>query len=134
MTVNEMYEMAKKVWEENQDKFNYIGIRYENKVYGIGEELEWSKHNPDREDEREFPEFGSKEYEGLPTLRGTSAWIINDEESYKQAPASWGERDASSVHMADHAYIIGGKYHNTHSDADHGEVVIEDAVVLAVLF
>ncbi len=51
MNIAEMYEKVKEVYEANTDKYNYIGLRFEDKACEIGEECEWSKHNGEREDE-----------------------------------------------------------------------------------
>lgn len=77
----EMIEMniekqCKEALKKFEDMYYYIGIRFEDKDREVGEICECSKHNLDREDEREFPVYGTPEYDELPELDGTSAWNL----------------------------------------------------------
>lgn len=59
---------------ENLDNtFSFYGLRFENKDRNIGDICETSRHNPERDDERDFPEYGTRQYKKLPRLDGTSA-------------------------------------------------------------
>ena len=69
-------EMIAKVTEiaENTELF-YVGIRFEDKKRTIGEIIEeCSKDNRERQDERDFPEYGTTEYDELPELNGVCAY------------------------------------------------------------
>lgn len=133
MTVAEMYAKAKGIYTANEDTYYYIGLRFENKEREIGEECEYSRHNADREDEREFPEYGTEEYEEMELLDGTSAWDMSISSTYDY-PASAAEKECTRYFTTDHCYVIAGKRQSRHEDPDHGEIVIKDAVVIAQLF
>ena len=109
-------------------EYECYGIRYEDATREVGDEVGASRHNPDRDDEREFPEYNSSDYLGLPELDGASAWEIDETGCWMESIC--GPNDT----LCNHAYIIGGDMNVTHDDADAGEVVIGDAVVVEVLF
>lgn len=124
-------ELKKKVnaalTEEVQDEFYVIGLRFENKMREVGEIIEeYSKDNPGRDDERDFPEYGSKEYDELEELDGVSSWDINFWEHANLN--SWSENTSFE---ADHIYLIGGERHSFGPD-DH-ELVIENPTVISVI-
>lgn len=110
---------------ENIDQDEYIcGIRFENKDREIGEICEWSKDNVDREDEREFPKYGSTEYNELPELEGSSAW---DVEMWEELVLSgWSD---TSYFESQHIYVVGD--YTTTNGPDDGEILMKNAVVLA---
>jgi len=124
----EMIEMniekqCKEALEKFEDQYYYIGIRFEDKEREISEICECSKHNLYREDEREFPEYGTPEYDKLPELDGTSAWNL----------ATY--RDYEGYFLSDHCYIIGGNRISNQDDGlDDNEIVIVDAIVLEKIF
>lgn len=129
MTATEMKEMVMKIyketaWEHDGD-YHEVGIRFENKEREIGEICENSKNNYDREDEREFPEYGTEEYEEMEEFGGTSAWDLKSFDD-------WG---APEEFLTKHCYIVAGNY-LTDRDAglDDGEIVIENAKVIAKIF
>jgi len=134
MTVNEMIEMARKVFLENEMDYSYIGLRFEDKEREIGETCENSRHNLDREDERDFPEHGTEEYEEMFEMDGTSAWFIDENKKLNYSKNEL-EMNVHSLHIVNHAYIIAGnEITNTDDALDDGEIVIKDAVVLAKIF
>ena len=75
MTYTEFYAAIDATVAEiaENESYEYVGVRFEDKVREISDVCECSKHNPDREDERDFPVYGSEEYEDLPELNGASA-------------------------------------------------------------
>ena len=117
-------------------EFCYYGLRFENKDRKVGEACENSRHNFGREDEREFPEFGSDEYEEMEELDGTSAWYIAEDGSFdkKVYTGEWQTKDEDLMVVTAHCYIIGGDLEGSHTDPDVGETLIQDAVVVAKLF
>lgn len=127
LTANEMQEKCEAIldqWEE-EDGFGVIGIRFEDKVREIGETCECSKHNQDRDDEREFPEYGTAEYDEMLEFDGTSAWNL---EYYQD----WYDQGKFNAY---HCYIIVGSRSVNHDmDLDDNEIVIEDAKVYAKVF
>lgn len=110
-----------------------IGIRFENKSYEIGEGVANSKHNFDRADERDFPDYGSNEYESLMEFPGTSAYTINSNDL-----ESLQKRFDESEGYSDHCYIVVGDKSCWVDECegyvlDDDEIVIEDAVVALIL-
>lgn len=118
-------------------EYSYYGLRFEDKQRDIGEEVGNSRHNFEREDEREFPEYGTDEYEKMMELDGASAWYIDEcgtdawTQSYK---GEWQTETDDLVVVTEHCYIIAGDVEGNHDDPDHNEIVIKDAVVVEQLF
>lgn len=109
--------------EKYEDQYPYIGIRFEDKEREIGDICENSRHNTDREDEREFPEFGTEEYEELFELDGTSAWNL---ETYDDFVGGFDTY---------HCYIVAGNRITNRDDGlDDNEIVIENAEVIEKIF
>lgn len=116
-------KQCKEALEKWEGKYYYLGIRFEDKDREIGEICECSRHNIDREDEREFPVYGTEEYFEMMELDGTSAWYL---ETYT---------DFEGPFPTEHCYIIGGNWLTNKDDGlDDNEVVIENAVVLEKIF
>lgn len=127
MKKSKVMETAKKIYESHKDNYNFIGIRFENKERSVGNICECSRHNNDRNDERDFPVFGTDDYDSMFCFNGTSAWDLADKSIYKIT------NDCS--YCEEHCYIIAGDYiTNTDDGLDDGEIVIEDAKVIAVIF
>ncbi|RXZ77221.1 hypothetical protein EBB07_33660 [Paenibacillaceae bacterium] len=142
MNIAEMYEKVKEIYEANEDKYYFIGLRFEDKEREIGEVCEYSRHNADRDDERDFPEFGSEEYDDLPELNGTSAWNM-DPNSYGRVYSpgfgsrisAWHlERTCEKLFVTDHCYVIAGEICGSHEDPDANEILIKEAIVIAKIF
>ena len=138
MTKKEMYEKAIELAKEFEWDYDQIGLRFENRDLEIGEEVGTSRHNMDREDEREFPEFGTEEYEQMYELDGASSWHPNVWKHVLLGDLITSPDDPASKNIiAKHAYLIGGGYSNEDHDElvlDEGEAVITDAVVLYKFF
>ncbi len=123
--------------KDSKNSDSLYGLRFEDKARNIGDSVSGSRHNPDRADERDFPQYGSKDYKKLPPLGGASAWNIDpDGNDKKWEGALMGEHDTNSkkITQGGHAYIIRGNIDNTHSDADPNEIVIGDAKVIAKIY
>ena len=136
MIIQEMYDKAKELYEELEFEYDVIGIRFEDKDREVGDAVENSKHNIDREDEREFPEYGTEEYEDLYELDGASSW---GEHTWEDVilRGSKPEAEASREFPTYHAYLIGGGYSSEDHDEillDQGEEVITNAKVLYKFF
>ena len=129
----ERIEQAIEKYDEIKGNGNYyyVGVRYEDKLRQVGEECECSKHNAG---DREFPEYGTPEYDELDELDGTSAWSAYNYLSNYDLSGDQTQLVSDKFKHVAHAYIVVGQYANTPSDADDGEIVIEDAVVAEVLF
>jgi len=86
MDYTEMEEAVKTYLLENINTLrnNYtVALRYDNIDMAVGSKLEDSKTNTDREDSRDFPEFGTKDYNDMETLNGTCCYILNNKEDYR---------------------------------------------------
>lgn len=102
------------------DNYTYVGIRFEDKEYSVGDICLTSKSNPDRDDERVFPDYGTEEYTELEDLNGACAWNLD--------AFNWTTDHGAT----EHAYIIAGN--DAEYGEDEGEIIIEDAKVLEILF
>ncbi|MFT8710095.1 MAG: hypothetical protein ABF820_11775, partial [Sporolactobacillus sp.] len=113
--------------DKYEDEFYAVGIRFEDKDRAVDEICENSRHNSDREDEREFPEFGTEEYDDMEELDGACAWdipfFIRDNRG-----------EDNICFYSDHAYIVASNDFGHNDDPDVGEIVIADAKVLVKLF
>lgn len=136
MNVQEFKELVIATFNriEEEEDFYVVGLRYERKERQIGEECDYSRNNIDREDERDFPEFGTAEYDNAEEMDGTSAWskeaAIKDLESY---PQDW---DVTRILDGKRAYIITANnfgWEQLNGIIDEGELVMKDAVVYEAL-
>ena len=134
MTLKQFWDTAKIKFEEYEDDYNFIGIRFEDKQRTINDICECSKHNTERDDDRDFPEFDTEEYNDLFEFDGTSAWSLNDNNIYKYNKIN-AETEAIDNFITEHCYIIAGNYITNCDDGlDDNEIVIEDAIVLYQMF
>ena len=118
--------VEKELTEDVEEKFYVIGLRFENVERKVGDIIEeYSKDNSEREDERDFPEYGTKEYEELEELDGISSWDIN---FWEYQLTDWSDE---TTFEGDHIYLLGGEKHSFGPD-DH-ELVIEDAEIIAII-
>lgn len=135
MNIVEMYDLCKKVYADNIDTYDFIGLRFEDKERKIGEICENSKHNSDREDEREFPQFGTEEYEDMEELEGTSSWDLSARDTMTVGRFENKEDDCKRHFNTYHCYIVGGNDTGSKDmDLDQNEIVIKNAVVIAQIF
>ena len=136
MTNKEIKEKIEKAYNEYENEYEYIGLRFENKDREIGDICENSKHNPNRDDSRDFPEYGSEEYEKLPEFEGTSAWDLSISDMHRTWFGEYMEEDEESHYPAEvsHAYIIAGNEIDNNPDRDFDEIIIKKAEVIAIIF
>lgn len=120
-------ELEAKIEELYWD-FDYFGIRFDGRTLQLGDTLGNSKDNPDREDERDFPEYDSDEYDDLPELDGTSAWSANAINSYR-----WIGRE-EYFDDDQHCYLIAGNYYGQHPCPDDHEILIREPKVVGIIF
>lgn len=122
------FEEIKAMMIALEEEHEYVGLRFEDRSYQVGDIVANSKSNMDREDEREFPEYGTKEYDEMPELPGTSSW--NKE--------AWHLTSIEKYPVyQEHVYIIvgdSGYFDDVDGEVlDDDEVVIEDAKVAVVI-
>lgn len=140
MKVKELFEIIEDMKnDERLDEYWVAGVRFEDKERKEGEIIEeCSKHNIDREDERDFPEFGTGEYEDMFELDGVSAWEIEGAIEVLEPGIHrdlFLEKNVDEVFIGKHCYIIAGDYTSNEGDAlDDGEVVIEEPTVIKVVY
>lgn len=134
MTKKELKEKLEKYIEKWEEDYYVIGIRFEDKVREKGEVItDCSRANPDREDAREYPEYGTPEYDDLDELDGVCAYDALDKQTWAyNAIGSLTDEDVKKVFCHDHCYLIGGRDYQYGEDP--GEIIIPDAKVLEVLF
>lgn len=123
----------------NDDVYEYIGVRFEDKLRFVGDLItDFSRSNIDREDAREFPEFGTVEYDSLPELDGVCAYQVH-KDYFKQY--GWDDicdykNDDDELNLTDciggHCYILGADKIDYGEDSN--EIIMSDAVVLDTLF
>lgn len=135
MKVAEMKVLVEELFKqiEEQDKYYVYGLRFEDKEREVGEICENSRNNVDREDEREFPEYGTQEYAEMDEMDGTSAWGVDS----ALMQISENMKYETSVFGSKHAYIIAGHnmgWEQNNGVIDDGEVVIQEAVVLHKIY
>src|SRR5699024_9245285 len=105
---------------------NIVGVRFEDKERVIGEEIDNSRHNLDREDEREMPEYGTEEYEEMFELDGARAYTHE---------AIIDMLENNTAFDTEHCYfIIGTNEANLDDALDYGDVVVKKSEVAYVLF
>lgn len=139
MTVKEFFEKINNIKDELLDEYWAVGIRFEEKERQVGDIItDKSRHNNDREDERDFPEYGTDEYFEMQEFDGVSAWEI---EGFERAITPSFQKEeflnssAKQAFMATHCYIIASDdVSNTDDDLDVGEVVLVDPIVKKVMF
>lgn len=127
-TANEIKEIVLAAIEKYEYDYTFVGIRFEDKERVIGEIIEdESADNRDREDERDFPEFGTDEYAECETMGGISAWNAEAYDMYVDQNRAGTK----------HAYIIVSDSHawmDAEMLLDEGEIVLVDAEVMEIIF
>lgn len=133
MTYREYLEKVEEIKEERFYDFDEFGIRFENKDRQEGEVItDCSRSNEDREDEREFPEYGTEEYEDLEELDGVCAWNVNGSWGWADSSAD-EEEEASSLFVGTHCYIL-GVIGYCEDGEDENEIIMNRPTVLAKLW
>ena len=120
MTAQEI--IKEKIKELKEIKFDYFGVRFEKKLREVGDFCGNSKSNIDRIDARDFPEYGTDEYNMLNDLNGTSAYDVDFWEEYI---------DLDDIDEEYHVYLIAGNSYEEGEDYD--EMIIKSAEVIAVI-
>jgi|SRR5690625_391085 len=139
MLVKEMFEIIKEEIEELLDEGYLVGVRFEEKERKEGDVItDVSRHDLYREEEREYPEYGSDDYFELPELDGVSAFEAEFFEEFVTPGFNQSEflnDDARNAFLASRAYIIYSYEDSNKDDAlDHGEIVLVEPTVHKVLF
>lgn len=139
MTIREFFKVLKREAEELLEEGYIVGIRFEELERKAGDVItETSRHNLERDDERDFPEYGTEEYFNLYEFDGVSAYDIESFERVVTPPfgkESFLERDAQGAFLASKAYIIYGHDIANEDDVlDEGEIVMVEPTVHKRIF
>lgn len=126
--------------EEACERYEYVGLRFEDMERSVGDVCSNSKDNPERQDERDFPDYNDPEYDNLPELDGTCAWICGTSmygySDCHMAAESSVKVAAAQNSYAMHCYVVASD-HVGSSDwhvLDDGEILLIDPVVTAVIY
>lgn len=116
-------------------EFNeFFGLRFDGRDLPVGYWLENSKSNRDRDDAREFPEFGTEEYEEMEELDGTCCYDLFDGDSEKEyrfidKVLNFYFEDDENRNW----YIIASNSISDEEGEDNHEIILCDAKVIAKL-
>ena len=128
----DIIEKVEAVIRQLQDSSEYAefaGVRFERRLLSVGDECGKSRSNADRDDTREFPEFGTPDYESLPELDGVCAYDVDCWKHHILDKGEWTE-----LEIEVHLYVIEGDSIDYESGEDIDEVIIGNAEVMAVIY
>jgi hypothetical protein len=134
MTVAEAKEAIRKALDSASENYYCVGFRFENLNRKVGDVCGNSKHNPDREDVRDFPEYGTDEYDSLPELNGTCAYVPCALDPTFSGLSSGPNDNCDTAFFADHCYVIASDQDACNDDGDMYETLLCDPVVTAKIF
>ena len=140
MTKQELLKRVEKYVEKNSCDLPHwastIGVRYDNRVVSVGDELPNSRSNVDRDDTRDFPTYGTPEYDDSEELDGTSVYLaahhyddLDDIQNYGLETILCGSDES----VWDHAVIVIGMETDSFCE-DDGEVVLAYCTVVEILW
>ena len=138
MNATKFFEKVEEVKTKYENDYLYLGIRFEDKQRNINESItDYSKSNCDREDVRDFPKFGTTEYNEMEDLDGVCAYNLYDKYRTGWTPVTsyYKEEDITDVtkrYLADHCYILGSN--NIDYGEDENEIIMINSKVLDSIF
>lgn len=133
MTKQEAMELIKKLAEKCYEDYDNMGVRFEDKDRNVGETIEeCSRHNEDRDDERDFPEYGTEEYVEMEELDGVSAWSVD--QMLRGDFRNDLDKPFEYDYYTNHCYFIAGDFGRNNETGDVGETIVKNAKVIAKLF
>ena len=141
MTKEELIKVAIAYAVEHVDDMpqwaDSMGIRYDNKIVQVGEELNDSKTNYGRDDARDFPQFGDDDYDDLESLGGVSCYHLADRyddiDDIKNQHFFEECLSGSKEAQWDHCSIIIGQKTDNYCE-DSGEAILGRAEVVKILW
>lgn len=126
--MNDKLDKLREELEDVIESYDGAGIRFEDKSRKVGDIIrDKSKHNIGREDERDFPDYESEQYDELDDLDGVSAWKLD----------SFKFEGSQNMYLTNHCYLIGSNditYDDGFLLLDDNEIIMNNAKVLAVIF
>lgn len=130
MNMTEMNEMIASAYEVLKEDYWFVGLRFEEADREVGDICNNSKNNIDREDEREFPDFNTPEYDEMDEMNGASAWNLNCYRYENKEVA-----DVQAYYRQAHCYIVASDRADESVELlDDGEIVITNAEVMVKVF
>lgn len=138
MKLNELYSKLKELHEtlKEENEFYFFGVRFENKDREIGEIItDNSRNNIDRDDEREFPEYGTDEYLEMEEFDGVSAWDLNEFKNQRYSDYE-ANKNADDIFIGKHCYVLASDYlmNTSNTIVDDFEIVMQNAKVMYKLY
>lgn len=142
MTYKELREAIVKAAEAYEGEYSHIGFRFDVREYRVGEVLDFvSKTNLGRDDERDFPEYGTNEYNEMDDLDGVCAYDLDmssrwAEDIEEQVNEIFGIGDyilEDKEYNEEHIYILGTNQHSNDYAEDEYEIIMPEPTVLAVI-
>lgn len=138
MTVAEIRQAIIDARDTYASDYRFLGFRFAMEDYVIGSVVEQvSRSNANRQDERDFPAYGSDEYEELEELDGLCAYLLDKDEDYLDELIQRimrGYRDDmiyTPNHYTPHIYIMGTDEISHSWAEDYGEVILPDPTVIS---
>lgn len=119
MTINQARELITQIKADGD--YECVGFRFDKRDMEVGECFGNSKHNPDRADERDFPEYGTEDYENMIELDGTSCY---DDNFFMEVYADGTVLEDLSC------YLIASNEEGCHDYPDEGEILLKNPIVL----
>ena len=119
MTINQARELITQIKVDGD--YECVGFRFDKRDMEVGEHFSNSKHNPDRADERDFPEYGTEDYENMIELDGTSCY---DDNFFMEVYADGTVLEDLSC------YLIASNEEGYHDYPDEGEILLKNPIVL----
>ena len=142
MTYKELREAIIRAAEKYDKPSCYVGFRFDERKYNVGEKLNFnSKTNMGREDERDFPEYGTKEYNRLEELDGVCAYTLDMssrwvEDVEQQVDEIFGIDDYVSEddqYKYAHIYILSSDQYSNDFAEDEYEIILPKPTVLEII-
>lgn len=113
--------------------YSVYGVRFDSRTLEIGQIIGNSKSNYDRYDSRDFPEYGTEEYDSMPELDGTCAYFVFDgdrEERYQFLDRLMEKLEGDQENK--NWYLIAGDLSQQEGEDSH-EILIKNAIVISKL-
>ena len=130
MNMTEMNAIIAAAYEELKEGYWFVGLRFEDVDRNVGDVCNNSRNNSDREDEREFPDFNTSEYDEMDEMNGSSAWNLNCYHYDKNEI-----EDVTTYYRQAHCYIVASdRADESAENLDEGEIIITDAEVMVKVF
>ncbi|MDA3855882.1 MAG: hypothetical protein PF569_06470 [Candidatus Woesearchaeota archaeon] len=115
-----------------------VAVRYDNHKYKVGELIPNSKTNIGRDDERDFPLYGTSDYENMDEIDGTSAYMLTSQGDYRyemydrETLEDFFEDEVVEVggDVFDHCNLVEGVENTSEYIEDKGEIILKACKVV----